>query len=196
MCDGISLKADVQELAEYFGVDQVLNGYTGRELFKPTEDIPVLLGKNGNRCLDQFAWGIFPFWAKDSIRARSESIRDHHAYKQIYAKQRCVVPCDGFYFRVPDGRKKEKLVRVGMNDRTFCGLAALYDIWVSPGGAEYKMCTVMTKPESADFPFGRLPVILNEESMELWLSSRLKDDERLAGMMLHSIPEDRLQVWA
>ncbi|MDF2923756.1 MAG: response-associated peptidase [Paenibacillaceae bacterium] len=195
MCDGFSLKAGFQEVAEYFRIDQVINGVPERELFKPTEDIPLITGKNGNRSLDLYAWGIFPFWAKDSINARSESIRDHHAYKQIFAKQRGIVPCDAFYFRVPLAKKKEKLVRVELTNRSFCGLAALYDIWVSPSGSEYRMCTILTTPPSGGSSPNRLPLVLDEEGMELWLEVQNKNDARIPGL-LRPMREEMFQIRA
>lgn len=187
MCECISLQADVQELSEYFRIDQVLGGLApsaNKSMLKPTEDIPVILGTNGNRTLDRYYWGIFPFWAKDSVHARSESIREHNAYKKIFAKQRCVIPCDGFYYRIPLGRKKEKHIRITLNERRFFGLAALYDVWVSPGGTEYRSCTILTTPsaEPLSVYHPRTPVILEEDTMELWLQASLRDEDRLAGL--------------
>lgn len=186
MCESISIQADLEELSEHFRIDQILGNLTlpGKNRLKPTEDIPVIIKRNGNRTLDRYYWGIFPFWAKDSIHARSEFIRDHHAYKQIFAKQRCIIPCDGFYYRVPIGRKKEKHIRITLNERSLFGLAALYDVWVSPGGAEYRSCTILTTPSaeplSAYHP--RTPVILDEDMMELWLQAKPRDEERLSGL--------------
>lgn len=184
MCECFSLQADVQELTDYFGIDQVLNGSPGREMIKPTEDVPVIMSRNGNRTLDRYFWGIFPLWAKDSIQARSELIRDHKAYKHIFAKQRCIVPCDGFYIRVPAGRKKEMHMRITLNERRFFGLAALYDIWISPNGTEYRTCTILTTPagEPVSAYHNRMPVILNDDGMEQWLAARPCDEDRLTGL--------------
>lgn len=185
MCQSFSLQAETRELTEYFRIDQVLNGSPGKKLLRPTEDIPVILGHNGNRCLDTYAWGIFPFWAKDSVNARSEMIHELEAYKKIFAKQRCIVPCDSFYVEIPVHKKKTKHIRINVNDRPYMGLAALYDVWLSPAGTEYRTCTILTtnanEPVSAYH--SRMPVILDEDSMDLWLTGRAQDHHRLTGLM-------------
>lgn len=184
MCESFSLNANVQEIADYFRIDQVLDGSPGREMLKPTEIVPVILSRNGSRSLDQYFWGIFPFWAKDSVNARSETIRDHQAYRKIFVKQRCIVPCDGYYVRIPLGKKKEKLLRITLNGMRFFGLAALYDIWISPNGVEHRSCTILTTPsaEPVSQYHSRMPVILDEAGMELWLSARPQDEDRLTGL--------------
>ncbi|WP_438446014.1 SOS response-associated peptidase [Gorillibacterium sp. sgz5001074] len=186
MCEWISLQADARELSDHFRIDQVLEGLSGANggMLKPTEHIPIILGKQGSRVLDRYYWGIFPFWAKDSIHARSESIRDHHAYRQIFAKQRCIIPCDGFYYRVPLGRRKEKQIRITLNERRFFGLAGLYDVWVSPAGTEYRSCTIMTTPSAEPLAayHPRTPVILEEDTMELWLHPQPRDEDRMYGL--------------
>jgi putative SOS response-associated peptidase YedK len=184
MCECFSLQANVKEIMEYFKIDQVLSVIPARTMIKPTEDVPVIISRNGHRTLDQFAWGIFPFWAKDSVNARSETIRDHRAYRKIFTKQRCIVPCDGFYIRIPVGKKKEKHIRITMNKRRFFGMAALYDIWTCPNGAEYRTCTILTTPAAEPLSEynSRMPVILDEEQMEQWLAARPHDEERLAGL--------------
>lgn len=184
MCECFSLQAETKELTEYFKIDRVLTGIPRKEMIKPTEEVPVILNRYGNRTLDLFVWGIFPFWAKDSVNARCETIRDHRAYGKIFAKQRCIVPCDGFYVRVPLGKKAEKHIRITLNKRRMFGLAGLYDIWISPNGSEYRTCTILTTPaaEPVSEYHSRMPVILDEDRMDQWLSPTPHDDERLAGL--------------
>ena len=46
-------------------------------------------------------WGLIPHWAKDvkamQINARSETAATTPAFRDSFARKRCVIPADGFY---------------------------------------------------------------------------------------------------
>lgn len=48
-------------------------------------------------------WGLIPHWAKDQtvgnrmINARAESAGEKPAFRTALRRQRCLVPCSGFY---------------------------------------------------------------------------------------------------
>lgn len=185
MCECISLKAEIREVSDYFHLDRIMDSLPGPGLLRPTDEIPVILGGRGNRRLERYVWGIFPLWAKDSVNARSEAVRDHIAYRKIFARQRCIVPCSSLIYKLPIGRKKEKTIRISLNSRPLFGLAALYDVWITPGGQPYRTCTILTSPSAEPLAayHPRTPVILEEDTMELWMQARRADEDRLAGLL-------------
>ena len=55
------------------------------------------------RQLRTLSWGLVPFWAKDPaignrmINARMETVHEKPAFRQAFAKRRCLLPADGYY---------------------------------------------------------------------------------------------------
>ena len=53
--------------------------------------------------LTTFHWGLVPSWAKDKtkaagmINARCETLIEKPSFKNLIARQRCVIPMQGFY---------------------------------------------------------------------------------------------------
>jgi len=191
MCRRISLNADTGTVSEWFHIDEVLTDCHTGDSRKPTEPLTVIAAPHGKRVLKECSWGIFPFWAKDSINAHSETVRQNRAYKQIFARQRCIVPCDSFYVE-GSSRKKEPSVQVTVKGRPLLALAGLYDIWVSPGGAAYHTCSILTtwSNEAVAAYQERMPVILEEAYLDRWLSPHFRDDDALSAMMKPIAPDE------
>lgn len=125
MCGRFVSSSTPDELAAYFGVDQVAesvlepapagdgDGDDGggkapagpRANFNvaPTQDVFAVIEHEGERHLDAFFWGLIPSWAKEAkigsrmINARAETLAEKNAYKSSYKKRRCLIPADGFY---------------------------------------------------------------------------------------------------
>lgn len=125
MCGRFVSSSTPDELAAYFGVDQVAEtvlepvpGKDGDDAppagpranynVAPTQDVfAVIEHRNDDdqveRALDAFFWGLIPSWAKDAkigsrmINARAETLAEKNAYKSSYKRRRCLIPADGFY---------------------------------------------------------------------------------------------------
>jgi putative SOS response-associated peptidase YedK len=78
----------------------------------PTQDVPIVrLTRNGDgRELIMVRWGVVPFWADDLsignrlINARCETVHSARAFREAYARRRCLVPADGF----PSGKSRAR----------------------------------------------------------------------------------------
>src|SRR6266567_4005246 len=73
------------------------------------DDIP-------SRVLTTMRWGLVPSWATDPkigdrmINARAETLTTKPAYRQAFAKRRCLIPADGFYeWQAQTGRVKQPM---------------------------------------------------------------------------------------
>jgi putative SOS response-associated peptidase YedK len=178
-----SLSAHVNEVVKQFRIDKILLGYQKGELL-PTQPIPVMIYEKEEKCLDLYTWGMFPCWAKDSINAPSETVHEKPAYRRNFTKNRCVIPCDGFYGETTEG-KTVKSVKFSLPDRKVFGLAGMYDVWKFPDGTEYRTCTLLTTSSNRVISeyFDRMPVILDEDSMERWLNPRITDKDDLLTLM-------------
>lgn len=120
MCGRFVSSSTPDELAAYFGVDQVAEtvleptsegeddakhpaGPRANYNVAPTQDVFAVIEHDGDRHLDAFFWGLIPSWAKEAkigsrmINARAETLAEKNAYKSSYKKRRCLIPADGFY---------------------------------------------------------------------------------------------------
>src|SRR5687767_1610239 len=69
----------------------------------PTQPVPAVLERKGQRVLDEFRWGLIPRWAKDVkignrlINARAETIASTPAFRDAFKWRRCIIPASRYY---------------------------------------------------------------------------------------------------
>lgn len=185
MCERFSMVATTQTLIQSYGIDVTIADPECRSYFSPVETVSVILTKNQKRRLDRFRWGLMPFWAVDSRQADSRSIFRKQAFDRIVRKQRCIVPSDGFYGWMEEGKKRIP-VRIENEDRSLFGMAGIYEVWRSASGKELKLCSVLTKEANAIVsPYHeRMPVILNQEAIDVWLDESETDKRLLQDVLM------------
>ncbi|MNH89943.1 putative SOS response-associated peptidase YedK [compost metagenome] len=180
MCQRFSLAAELQEVQGHFQIERVMYYYKNRYNISPTQHTPVVLQQNGERILDEFRWGFIPYWGKDAINADLRNVHQNPSYRKMVDKQRCVIPCNGFYYWKKEG-KKAYPVRVVMKDRGMFGVAGLYEVWRDTRGEPLRTCTlVMTEANPLIGEFERrMPAILSPEDMTRWLDEETNDLDSL-----------------
>ena len=123
--------------------------------------------------LTRMRWGMIPVGRvnargrpvmKTIVNARSETVFDKSAFAGV---GRAVLPVNGWYeWTGEKGQKTPHAVLSNSNENTlwFAGLASRWD--------ELLTCTIMTRAANADVAdiHHRMPVILNLDERELWLS--------------------------
>jgi len=185
MCHSISILADVNELVKQFRIDRLLSYSSNRYEVRPTESVSaVMMNKKGERILDEFRWGLMPFWAKDAVCGDRDSIFTNVVFERIVRKQRCIIPCSGFYISVTEGKETE-WIKFKMRSGTF-GIAGLYDVWQAPSGEEeLRTCMMlMTEANSLVSPYQRrMPAILDQDQAEMWLQPEMKDSRLLRSIL-------------
>ncbi|NOU71181.1 SOS response-associated peptidase [Paenibacillus sp. LMG 31458] len=185
MCQSISILADVNELVKQFRIDRLLSYSSNRYEVRPTESVSaVMMNKKGERTLDEFRWGLMPFWAKDAVCGDRDSIFTNVVFERIVRKQRCIIPCSGFYISVTEGKETE-WIKFKMRSGTF-GIAGLYDVWRAPSGEEeLRTCMMlMTEANSLVSPYQRrMPAILDQDQAEMWLQPEMKDSRLLRSIL-------------
>jgi putative SOS response-associated peptidase YedK len=209
MCARYTLTSPILELEEEFEADLLPGfGMDGpRYNVAPTQDVMVVVESDRNRCLRPMKWGLIPAWAKDRsigtqmINARSESVREKPAYRNLVRKQRCLIPTNGFFewtdHRVPvsvaaqaslfdePANAPTKVIRqpflIHLNDQEVFALAGLWDTWKAEEGEWIHSFTVLTT-EPNDLVgklHDRMPVIVRREDYSTWLDSRNHVSESL-----------------
>jgi putative SOS response-associated peptidase YedK len=152
--------------------------------------------ERGDRELAPAAWGFLPGAARGSrpsyplINARGESVARQPAFKDAFARRRCVVPVDGFYewigppkarrpvwFHPPDG-----------------GLLRLAGLWGRARGRgddapalEFTILTTAANDVVAP-AHDRMPVVLAPDDVDAWLHA----GEDAALELVHPAPHDAL----
>ncbi|MCY9662630.1 SOS response-associated peptidase [Paenibacillus chondroitinus] len=185
MCHSVSILADVNDVMKQFRIDRLLSYTANRYEVVPTESVSaIMINRKGERLLDEFRWGLMPFWAKDAVCGERDSIFTNTAFERIIKKQRCILPCSGFYIRVTEG-KETQWVKFKMRSGTF-GIAGLYDVWRAPSGEEeLRTCMMlMTEANPLVSPYhGSMPAILDQEQADKWLDPDMKDSRLLRSFL-------------
>ncbi|KIL39107.1 hypothetical protein SD70_21980 [Gordoniibacillus kamchatkensis] len=198
MCERFSLTTDMPELVREFRIDKTLVFYKPRYNVSPTQSIPAIVASGKERWLDEFRWGLVPFWGKDAVNSDSLTADEKRALKRIYTKNRCIIPCDGFYaWRTSeDGRRRQPMRVVTTNRRVF-GMAGIFEVWRAPqGDYELRTCTLLTTaPNRLVSPMSdRMPVILDQDGIDQWLDPSLTDKNRLR-FLLRPAPAETMRAY-
>ncbi|HEX6299859.1 MAG TPA: SOS response-associated peptidase [Acidimicrobiia bacterium] len=184
MCGRFSITGDLDFYAEYFGVDDVLTEPLDKSWnVAPTDPVYVIRESDGRRELTSMRWGLIPHWARDSrsiqINARSETVATTAAFRDSFARKRCLIPADGFYEWEPpdDGRTPHWVYRADGHPMAFAG------IWASRHDPEthiwHRTCSIITKSAEGVISeiHDRMPVALVSEVWKAWLDRDLRDPE-------------------
>ncbi len=153
----------------------------------PSQPVAVVrLGENG-RVLAPLRWGLVPSWAKDAkfapINARSETVADKPTFRQAMRKRRCLVPADGFFEWMRQGKAKQPFCFCLFEDKPFA-FAGLWDRWEGPTGLIDTCCILTTAANELVGPaHDRMPVMMERNSFEQWLDPAEQNADALAWML-------------
>ena len=190
MCGRFSITGDVDFYAEYFGVDEVATDPIAPSWnVAPTDPIYVIAEHEGTRRLGSMRWGLVPHWAKDTksihINARSETIATTAAFRDSFARRRCLIPADGFYEWEPpeDGRTPHWVYRADGCPMVFAGIWATRKDEAT--GEWLRTCSIITGPSAGAIEpiHDRMPITLVPEVWDAWLDRDLRDSEMAASLL-------------
>ncbi|MGR7945986.1 MULTISPECIES: SOS response-associated peptidase [unclassified Paenibacillus] len=183
MIERFSLTADIGEIVGKFGVATVIEGHTNRFNVAPTQNVSIVMNdRHDTRVLQESRWGLFPFWAKDSVNADSAALSQKPFFHQMLKRQRCVIPCSGFYGQKMIGNERRpRAMHTVVPSQPLFGIAGIVDCWRHTNGKEVRAFTMLTAAASGSISVWqpRVPVILDEEGMEDWLNPKLTEFSRL-----------------
>src|ERR1700722_3239091 len=105
MCGRFLNRTPASETARIFGTTNAVPNFPPRFNLAPTESVLAVRFNpdDGRRHLELMRWGLIPVDAKDRsvgnklFNARSETIAETPAFRDAFAKKRCLIPADGFY---------------------------------------------------------------------------------------------------
>jgi putative SOS response-associated peptidase YedK len=169
--------ADLSALFESY--DDTGGGLVADYNVAPTDPVPIvrLSASLGGRVLSVARWGLVPPWAKDArgaarmINARAETVATTNAYARSFARQRCLVPADGWYEWVRgDGGAKQAYYMTPSDGGVFA-FAGLWSRW--GGGPEPLLtCSIVTTAAVGDLTgvHDRMPLLLPPWRWSAWLA--------------------------
>jgi putative SOS response-associated peptidase YedK len=191
MCGRYSLIV-TDDLGARFRVHDPLLGLRSQFNVTPGREMPVVHDGAEWR-MECMLWGLVPFWAKDAsigrrlINARAETVAEKPAFRNSFAKKRCLVPASGFYeWKGERGEKAPFYYR--LEDGGHFAFAGLYDVWHDPAGGERKTFIILTTESNAlvGEVHDRMPVLLHREDEGAWLDG--ESDPSLLKRLLAPFP--------
>ena len=191
MCGRFAQVTPLQQLARQFQAVSKMAALESCYNISPAANVAVvrISPRSRNRVLESLQWGLVPHWTKDPSKgpglanARAETIEEKPSFKEPFKTQRCLVPVDGFYEWQQGGKAKQPYY-FSMNDQKPFALAGLWDFWkptAKQKGVSIVSFTLITTASNALMEpiYDRMPVILDEENFDLWLSPDYGDTEIL-----------------
>jgi putative SOS response-associated peptidase YedK len=136
-------------------------------------------------------WGLLPQFVKDPkssptlINARSEGVTSKPAFRNAFAKRRCLIPADGFYeWTGPKGKRRPFFLRP--REGGLIAIAGLWERWRDKAGQETDTVAILTCPANALVAqlHDRMPVILPTGRFAAWLDCEKNLPEAAQAMLL------------
>jgi putative SOS response-associated peptidase YedK len=163
----------------------------------PSQLIISILPRGDQREMARMQWGFRPSWAKGPattkpmINARGETVEEKPFFCASFKRKRCIIPATGFVEWHTETRQPYYF---SAREGGF-SIAGLWDASHTPAG-DLLSCALITT--SANVLMGpihhRMPVILDEEGVNLWLSDT--QDVPLLKSILRPYDDARMQAWA
>jgi putative SOS response-associated peptidase YedK len=189
MCGRFTQKMSSGELARMFDAEDLAELDGDRYNVAPTDAVAVVLARDGRRIVEERRWGLVPHWAASPrdgtrmINARAETVERAPAFRDAFARKRCLIPADGFYEwqRSPDGRRMPFFI-TSADGRpfAFAGLRATWHGAAPP----LRTCSIVTTTANplVGHLHNRMPVILEPSGWDLWLDAAT-DPRELRGLL-------------
>jgi putative SOS response-associated peptidase YedK len=168
----------------------------------PSDPAPVIVAHDGERFLTHHRWGLVPSWAKDlsigarMINARSETVAVQPAFRDSLVSRRCIIPATRFYEWQRAGATKVPH-SIQRNDGFPMSFAGLWATWRNPAdGERVPSCTIITTTANRMMAplHDRMPVILDDQAVDLWLDPAMKDFARALELLV-PCPDDTLSAY-
>lgn len=186
MCVFVSVTASIDALEKRFRAEANKNN-----TFKPVyhtsaytqPQLPIITG-DAPKEIQFFRWGLIPAWVKDeesaakiwvnTVNAKAETLTEKPSFREPAKNKRCLVPVDGFFEYMEQGKKKYPFY-IRLRNRQPFALAGIYDHHTNRTTGEiestFSIITTVANPllEKIHNRKKRMPVILPPENETAWI---------------------------
>ena len=182
----------------------------------PSQLLPVLVEAEDEESwqVRGMSWGLVPRWTKPGdrpkvtpINARAETVAEKPMFRSLLRQRRCIVPANGFYEWQRGGQRAGQHMDEGksaskqpyyihLKNDPLMLFAGLYDEATGIDGEPFESYTIITTAANAPMAqvHDRMPVILDPEDIEHWLSRSETHSEPLE-CMLKPAPDDAIDLY-
>lgn len=166
----------------------------------PGERVPVIRRRtDGERELVHLRWGLIPHWSHDPaigqtlVNARCETVAMKPAFREGFARRRCLVVTDGLNEWQDQRRRPEPWLFTLKSGGAF-GLAGLWERWRSPRGEAVQTVAVITTDANRLIApvHTRMPVIIRPSDYATWLDP--ESDFETLDALLRPLPPDEMDA--
>jgi putative SOS response-associated peptidase YedK len=158
---------------------------------RPTQEVVTIVNEDGRPVAKPMRWGLIPSWAKadktprNTFNARDDRLASSGMWREPFKRRRGVVPANGFFeWKKTDDTKQPMYITPKEGDSI--QFAAVYDSWINEHGETVDSCAIVTTSAN-DFMssiHARMPAILDEETVALWLDPATTDADNLQPILM------------
>ena len=195
MCGRYTIRTAADRLAAAFeaGFDEFSEiKITPRFNVAPSQHVPLVAMREGQRVMTMATWGFVPVWSKDPdpkvkpINAKSETVATSGMFRTAFKGSRCLLPADGFYEwkAGPTTKSPKTPIFFRRRDDAVFAFAGLR-------GRDGTCLHLTTTPNSVVAPVhNRMPVMLHPADFARWLDEEADPDDLTS--LLRPYPDDEL----
>jgi putative SOS response-associated peptidase YedK len=142
----------------------------------PGDDVLAVVQRDEEPAGAVLRWGLVPYWAKDprdlgvkTINARAETLEERPAYRDAFARRRCLIVADGFYEW--SAGTPHWITRADGEPFAFAGLWASWRPPSEEAVEPLRSCAIVTTAANDRVRdlHDRMPVILPPDAERTWL---------------------------
>ncbi|PKK94904.1 MAG: hypothetical protein CVV60_04075 [Tenericutes bacterium HGW-Tenericutes-5] len=201
MCGRLSIAVSKQDLAKYlqdnFDIEVIPEEI---ELPKfniaPSEDLVSLVSDGVKYRIGLIKWGFKTFEEGNVlINARSETVESLKSFKKSFLERRCIILTDGF-FEWERSTSVKTPYRFVLKNRKVFGFAGFWTMFIDKAGIKQYTATILTTKANNLMAsiHDRMPVILDEDKMKIWLDPKIRNSEILKRVLV-PYSEDEMDLY-
>lgn len=196
MCGRFALARNGDAIAVAFHAESGVSGAAAPSFnIAPSEQITIVTdsARVPGRRLAAARWGLVPASRRalrsgpEPFNARIESVPSHSMYREPFARQRVIIPADGFYERERSAARASYFISPPADHAAGFAFAGLASWWRNPDldaadpGRWLLSATIITRPATGPVEriHDRMPLMLPEELWDAWLNPRAAGGTRL-----------------
>lgn len=198
MCFSYAVNFSPNALKSKFGIEQVplpQQGFFFNGFEHPSLPVMYVPQNQTQFEVSNFEWGLIPSWIKDekkamelrknSLNARSETAFEKPMFHHAWEKNPCIVLASGFFEWEHVGQQKIPHY-IYSSQREVLFMAGIYEKWYNSftGSDIYSFSIVTTHAntlmEKIHNTKKRMPVILDEKGVEIWLKESAIERQQLS----------------
>jgi putative SOS response-associated peptidase YedK len=188
MCGRYATTRSDADLSALFDAEDLIDGLEPSWNVAPTDPVPLVRvsQRREARVLETARWGLVPPWADDlrggarMINARAETVATSPAFAPSFARRRCLIPADGWYEWVRDGKQRQAYYMTPADGAPI----AFAGLWSSWGPDALLTCSIVTTAALGGLTrvHDRMPLVLPPERWPSWLAGGGDAGEQLEPM--------------